>query len=86
LLADTGGVIRTPPGGGLLVAHDKERILTDRQTVAFERLVSRLDRGGGAGGTTVAVNISSMIPPSGAETTRAIRHVGKELRRQKGWR
>lgn len=46
-LFDTGGLAR---GAGLMVKGPRpERVLSNRQTEAFERLVARLDQGGGTG-------------------------------------
>jgi hypothetical protein len=81
---DTGGVFRSSSGAGPAILHDKERVLTTRQTEAFEQLVGLLSgragpagalAGAGAGGGTFVYQQTnnSFIPPSNADFLRAHR-------------
>jgi len=74
-----GGMVHTGPSGGLAVLHDKERVLTDRQTAAFERMVKVAERGGSAG-SSMTVVLNSVVPATSAEATRSIRALSKRQR------
>ena len=70
-----GGVV---PETGIAQVHGGERVLTERQNVAFETLVQKVEtqtetggvQGAGAGARTLSINLNMFTPGDRAEMTR----------------
>ena len=85
----TGGIVRagSPGGPAPIMAHDKERVLSTRQTESFERLVDWLTAGQAPGMATASgpqvnnYDFRSMIPRRGAELQRAVIETEKTRKR-----
>jgi hypothetical protein len=80
---EQGGIVRGSGGGIPIMAHDGERVLSARQTMAFERMVSALERQSttragasvvGNGGI-IQMNRYSTFAPSSSATRRDMREV-----------
>ena len=80
-----GGIVQGPrnaDGSVTIRAHEGERVLTVEQTEVFERMVSALERGAGAGGS-VHLHQHTTVPPTTADTLRQVRAVGRQTARLK---
>lgn len=64
----TGGVPRFAGGSGFLFAENKERVLSERQNAAFERMVDFVTASGGSGRDLSRVSVDV----SGAESVEAL--------------